>query len=242
MAITEDLLVRLRVQGQQQFATAMGGAAMQTGKLGTASATTGKQVDASSKKAKAAERPHEEFCRVGGRGRRRRRRLLRRAGGRARVDRQCRRPRRADQQNGRRVSRARREVGARLVEDDRHRDRHIAARRARGGGHVREHARADGARPRRGGQDVERDGRPRRGHGLLQQRNTRRDTRGDQGRYQRRDGATAPLRRQAVAGAHRAGGNERKAVGWQEAARRSRPRARHAIADPEGHEGRAGRL
>ena len=54
MAITEDILVRLRVQGQQQFATAMGGAAGQTSKLGTASVTTGKSVDATGKKAKTA--------------------------------------------------------------------------------------------------------------------------------------------------------------------------------------------
>ena len=54
MAITEDILVRLRVQGQQQFAGGMGAAATQTGKLGTASATAGKQVDATGKKAKTA--------------------------------------------------------------------------------------------------------------------------------------------------------------------------------------------
>ena len=54
MAITEDILVRLRVQGQQQFATAMGGAATQTGKLGTVAGTTGKSVDDTGKKAKSA--------------------------------------------------------------------------------------------------------------------------------------------------------------------------------------------
>ena len=54
MAITEDILVRLRVQGQQQFAAAMGGAATQTGRLGTTVGTAGKQVDATGKKAKGA--------------------------------------------------------------------------------------------------------------------------------------------------------------------------------------------
>ena len=54
MAITEDLLVRLRVQGQQQFATAVGGAATQTSRLGTQSVAAGKQVDATGKKAKTA--------------------------------------------------------------------------------------------------------------------------------------------------------------------------------------------
>ena len=54
MAITEDILVRLRVQGQQQFAGAMGGAATQTGRLGTAAGTAGKQVDATGSKAKRA--------------------------------------------------------------------------------------------------------------------------------------------------------------------------------------------
>ena len=54
MAITEDILVRLRVQGQSQFASAMGGAAGQTTKLGTAAQTTAKQVDTTGKKAKTA--------------------------------------------------------------------------------------------------------------------------------------------------------------------------------------------
>jgi hypothetical protein len=54
MAITEDILVRLRVQGQQQFASGMGVAATQTGKLGTTAQTTGKQVDATGKTAKTA--------------------------------------------------------------------------------------------------------------------------------------------------------------------------------------------
>jgi hypothetical protein len=54
MAVTEDILVRLRVQGQTQFASAMGGAATQTERLGGAAKTTGKQVDDTGKKAKTA--------------------------------------------------------------------------------------------------------------------------------------------------------------------------------------------
>ena len=42
------------MQGQGQFASAMGGAATQTGKLGTAAQTTGKHVDETGKKAKSA--------------------------------------------------------------------------------------------------------------------------------------------------------------------------------------------
>ena len=67
MAITEDILVRLRVQGQQQFATAMGGAATQTGRLGTAAGTTGKRVDDTGNKAKRAAGKMAAFGRgVGG--------------------------------------------------------------------------------------------------------------------------------------------------------------------------------
>lgn len=44
--------MRLRVQGQQQFASAMGGAATQTGRLGTTAVTTGKHVDTTSNKAR----------------------------------------------------------------------------------------------------------------------------------------------------------------------------------------------
>ena len=54
MAITEDILVRLRVQGQTQFASAMGTSAGQTTRLGDAAQTTGKQVDATGKQAKTA--------------------------------------------------------------------------------------------------------------------------------------------------------------------------------------------
>jgi hypothetical protein len=54
VAITEDILVRLRVQGQQQFATAVGGAADQTEKLGSKAQTAAKHVDDTGKKAKAA--------------------------------------------------------------------------------------------------------------------------------------------------------------------------------------------
>ena len=62
MAITEDILVRLRVQGQQQFASAMGGAATQTTGLGTAAGTAGKQVDATGKKAKGAAGRMQSFA------------------------------------------------------------------------------------------------------------------------------------------------------------------------------------
>lgn len=54
MAVTEDILVRLRVQGQAQFASGMGAAATQTGKLGTTAQTTGAHVDTTGKKAKVA--------------------------------------------------------------------------------------------------------------------------------------------------------------------------------------------
>jgi hypothetical protein len=54
VAVTEDVLVRLRVQGQQQFASAMGGAAQQTGRLGGAAQPAGRRVDETGRKAKTA--------------------------------------------------------------------------------------------------------------------------------------------------------------------------------------------
>ena len=54
MSITEDILIRLRVQGQQQFATAMGGAATQSGRVATSGAAAGKAVEATGGKAKRA--------------------------------------------------------------------------------------------------------------------------------------------------------------------------------------------
>jgi hypothetical protein len=54
VAITEDILVRLRVQGQQQFASAVGGAATETGHLGDKAKVASAHVEDTGKKAKDA--------------------------------------------------------------------------------------------------------------------------------------------------------------------------------------------